>query len=708
MSAATLLLEIGCEEIPARMIPGAAEDLGRIVTRILDQAGLTYGATRSWGGSRRLTVRVERVQERQADREEQILGPPVRAAFTADGEPTKAAVGFAAKQGVKPEDLVRIETDKGLYAGFKRIARGSTVGEIVARDLPGAVAAMSFSKTMRWAEGRWRWVRPVHWLLALHGRECLELELFGVRSGSSSTGHRFLSSGPVRIGDPDRYEAALEEARVIADPARRRTILGQALDAAAEELGGSLVEDRELLEEVADLVEWPGVVPGRFAPGFLDLPRELLITTLRHHQKCFSVQDAGGDLVPAFLAVANTDRDPAGHVQRGNEWVVGGRLEDARFFWREDRKRTLASRSADLEHVVFHAKVGSYADKAKRMESLARRVAKLLALDSDTVEHCAVAARLAKNDLVSGTVGEFPELQGMVGGLLLAAERKAPQSAEAIYAHYRPAGPDDALPPTDAGCVVSLADKLDSVSGLIGAGEIPTGSRDPFGLRRASSGIFRILIERGWPLSLRRLGDAAGADTACLEFLLERLRNYLRDAGSTINEIQAVLRPKVNAAEALDWGPPDIMARLEAIGSVRQRDDFAHLADLTKRVDNILVKGEQTFSEASAALKGASEGAAKFAETKPAAQRLWKMIPDRAALMEQKAGTGDYAAVIDILAEFVAPVEQFFVDVLVLDPNNPEATLHRKELLAQLSGVLTRCFDIRELAGQAERRQDRG
>jgi glycyl-tRNA synthetase beta chain len=338
------------------------------------------------------------------------------------------------------------------------------------------------------------------------------------------------------------------------------------------------------------------------------------------------------------------------------------------------------------------------------MSALARGLAERLRLDAVTMKRCAEAARLSKIDLVTGTVGEFPELQGKVGGLLLEAEGEDGEMAGAVYAHYLPAGADDDLPPTDAACVVAVADKVDSVASLIGAGEIPTGSRDPFALRRASSGIFRIVIERGWPVSLRDLVETAEAGGGCLEFLLERLQNFLREGGATINEIQAVLRPRVNPADALDWALPEIAARLEAIGTVRQREDFAHLADLTKRVDNILAKGEQMFERALEQVGGA-EG---FAEDKPAAQRLWEMIPVGRGRIEERVGAGDYHAVVDILAEFVDPVEQFFVDVLVLDPEHPEATLHRRELLAQLSSVLTHCFDIRELAGEAERRQDRG
>ncbi len=700
MSARPLLLEIGCEEIPARMVSGAANELKALLVRILDKAGVGHGPASAWGGPRRLAVRVEEVEAGQSDWEEMVLGPPAAVAFNRDGGLTKAARGFASKQGIDPGRLVQVENEKGSYAGFRRKVVGKTTGDLLAEALPGGVAGMSFPKNMRWGNGTMRWVRPVHWLLALYGDTVLDLELFGVRSSDRSRGHRFTCEEAVEVDHPDSYGPTLEAAGVVADPARRRERLVSALKSAAEELGGQLVDDPPLLEEVVHLVEWPGVVKGSFDGAYLELPRELLVTTLRHHQKCFSVQSAEGALLPFFLAVANTDRDPAGHVRRGNEWVVHGRLDDARFFWREDRRQPLAGLSQKLENVVFHAKLGSYADKARRMQELAGRLARRLRMEGAEAAVCEKAALLSKNDLVTGTVGEFPELQGEVGGLLLREEGEPEELALGVYSHYRPAGADDFIPHTEVGCVVSVADKLDSAARLIEVGEMPTGSKDPFGLRRASSGIFRILIERRWQLSLAALCELAGMNDAGRRFFLERLQNYLRDEGSTVNEVKAVLRPQVDADEALQWNLHDIADRLSAIATVRAREDFALLADLTKRVDNILTKGREEFEEAEARVRGADG----FREDKEAALDLMRMVDRCSKEIEDAAAAGRFLEVVEILAGFVDPVESFFTDVLVLDPDNPEATLHRKELLTRLSGVLTRCFDIRELAGQADRR----
>jgi glycyl-tRNA synthetase beta chain len=494
------------------------------------------------------------------------------------------------------------------------------------------------------------------------------------------------------LAHADGYVDALRGARVLVDPAERRAALSKALADAASGEGGTVVPDDGLLDEVVELVEWPGVVVGRFDASFLDLPREILVTTLRHHQKSFSIRGKDG-LIPAFLSVANTDRDPGGHVRRGNEWVVGGRLDDARFFWIEDRKRTLASRGDDLARVTFHKKLGSYADKAERIAALADGLAKRLGwrdADRRTAED---AARLAKNDLVTGLVGEFPELQGVVGGLLLGAEGAPAALAHGVAEHYRPAGADDSIPSSETGCAVAVADRLDTIAGLIGAGEVPTGSRDPFGLRRAASGIFRIAAERGWPIGIGALVESAGGDAKTAAFLQERLDHWLLDRGFTAHEIRAVRRHEVSATEFDQWPLRDVLVRLEAVGTLRGRADFAKLVELTKRVDNILIKQEGAH---------APEAANGFAESHPSALALAHEHETRLPRVLAASKAHDFPQVIEQIAGLVAPVAKFFDDVLVLDPAHPQATRARCELLAKVRATVTRDFDIRELAGQAD------
>ncbi len=697
---APLLVEIGCEEVPARMIRGAAADLLAVLCAILDDAGLSRGGGRAMGGSRRIAARIEGVDGRQADRREEVLGPPVAAAFTADGAPGPAALGFARKHGVEPAALRPVTTERGAYVGFTRTVTGLSVGEVLASTLPRAVAGMSFPKSMRWGDGTRRFVRPIHWILALHGDTALDLEIFGVRSQKRSLGHRFLSTGPVDVAHADAYPTALLEAFVVVDVEERQTRLQKMLEARASEAGGEMVLDRALLEEVADIVEWPGVVVGRFEEAFLDLPREVLVTTLRHHQKCFSVH-SGDRLLPVFLAVANTDRDGKGHVRRGNEWVVGGRLADARFFWTEDRKVPLAGRSEKLRKIVVHARCGSYADKAERLQDLARRIARKLGVDPGATEHAAEAARLSKNDLTTGLVGEFPELQGIIGGLLLREEGQPDAVARGVYEHYAPTGAEDSLPLTVSGSIVSVADKLDAVGQLVRAGEVPTGSRDPFGLRRALSGVFRIVEGRGWGLTLADLASLAGGDPEVEAFVQDRFAQALRERGFSVNEIQAVLRFQISATEFTTWTFDDIVARLDAIRTVRGREDFQHLVDLTKRVDNILVKGAR---EIERAIQLAS-GLDGYVEREPAALALAALIEEALPKMRKSSDAKRYRETVEIMSGFIEPVDRFFAEVLVIDPRNPDATFYRKELLAsRLKPLLTQYFDIRELAGQAEKR----
>jgi len=696
---APLLIEIGCEEIPARMIGAAAAEFERRVVGILDDAGLTHGGSQCWSGPRRLAVRVDDVLDRQPDRDDRVLGPPAKIAFDAEGNPTPAALGFAKKQGIDASLLAPVETERGPYAAYQRHLPGKHVGELLAERLQERVASMTFPKTMRWADGTHRWVRPVHWLVALHGAAVLDVGLFGVQAGRLSRGHRFRSSAEIEIGSPQSYAADMKAAFVLVDPAERRQRVVALLTAAAKEAGGQLVEDARLLEEVADLVEWPGVVVGRFEEDYLELPAELLSTTLRHHQKCFSLTDGEGNPIPAFLALANTDQDPEGHVQRGNEWVVSGRLDDARFFWRDDRRSPLDSRSPDLAGVVFHAKVGSFAEKAKRMSELAGRLAERVGLDATVAAEAVTAAAICKNDLVTGTVGEFPELQGQVGGLMLRAEERSLGVAQAVYEHYLPAGAADALPQSDGGAVVSLADKLDSIASLIGAGETPTGSRDPLGLRRAGNGVFRVLEDRGWDLSITALGDLAGQGPTVADFLAERLVHYYWGSGATANEVRAVLRDAVDPMEWRGWRLADIRTRLGSIATVRDRADFEQLADLTKRVDNVLTKGREVFEEAAK-----QADASAFDEDRATAVELAGMLARDRGALDDLAAAGKYDDVVDLLATYVAPVERFFEEVLVVDKDHAAATLARRDLMLGLHGLLTSCFDLRELAGQADGR----
>jgi glycyl-tRNA synthetase beta chain len=699
--SAPLLLEIGCEEIPARMIAAAADDLRTRVLAVLDQAGLPHGESRSWSGTRRLAVYVAGVAPGLDGRQELMLGPPASTAFGPDGAPTPAGAGFAKKHGIDPAALQRVETEKGIYAALQRNVPGRSLEQVLADALPASVASMSFPKTMRWGDGTHRWVRPVHWVVALHGADVLELTMLGARSGRSSVGHRFLAPLPVAIDDSDRYVDALRAARVLADPKERRAALSAALEKAAASVGGTPVQDDALLDEMVEMVEWPGVVVGRFDAAFLDLPREVLVTTLRHHQKSFSIRGPES-LLPAFLSVANTDRDPGGHVRRGNEWVVGGRLEDARFFWNQDAERSLASRRPDLERVVFHQKVGSYSKTSAAIGFWAQALARQLEFPPIDVERAVQASELCKADLVTGLVGEFPELQGVVGGLLLRREGGDEIVADAIADHYLPTGPESPLPRTDVGCVVALGDRIQLVHALLSIGEIPTGSRDPFGLRRATNSVFRILIDRRWPIGLDWIlarGKQADGERA---FWSERLVNYLVDQGFTPPEVRAVLSVGDGTA-AFSWPLHTIVERLTALRGVRDREDFRTLLLLTRRIHNIVPQVSKLELEwVETGWLPSPANYEEYEHPEAAARDLREALRSQQPKVERAADAGDYATALSELATLAAPVGKFFDEVLVIDENQRDHTHHRKELVARLAGLLTRYFDIRELAGQAD------
>jgi glycyl-tRNA synthetase beta chain len=691
----TLLIEVGCEEIPARMIASATSSLKDVVLEVLAAGDLAVGEAIAWGGSRRLAVRITDVAGHQNSKDETIFGPPGAIAFDENGDPAGPAIGFAKKQGIDPSLLKPMETDRGVYAGFVRHVEGRSLEAWLAEELPVRIAAMNFSKTMRWAEGIYRWVRPVHWLVALHGDRVLDMELFGVRSGRMSRGHRFLGDEELQFPGAESYLEKLEEHFVLADRESRRDRILQSLQKEAASAEVSVVSDSGLLEEIIDLAEWPSMVRGGYDPCYLELPRELLITTLRYHQKCFAAQSAEKELVPWFFAVANTDRDPQGHIRRGNEWVVGGRLEDARYFWDEDRQIPLEEHQEALDRVVFHRQAGSYLDKSARIASIAERIGRELGLSSSVLEAAGLAARNSKLDLVTGCVGEFPELQGIIGGLLTRAQGGDDAVARAIYEHYLPTGAEGELPTTDAGALVSVADKLDTVAQLVLAGEKPSGSKDPFGLRRAANGMYRILLARDWSLSVLQL-SAAGTDGAVdqriVQLLVDRLEHFLRERGWSSNEVRAVARPARNEQLLSSLPLPEIEKRLEALRPLRGRQDFIRLVELVRRVDNILQKNRELLD----AIEQAPED-----DPLAASQALSECLQSKDSKMKQFESESQFGDVVESIAAFVEPVESFFNEVLVIDPDNPGRTRTRATLLVNVRDSLTRCFDIRELSGQA-------
>jgi len=622
VSTLPFLLEIGTEEIPDWMIPGALENLRLLFEKLeLPHESTTLDAT-----PRRLVLRAEGLPGRQADTEERVLGP-------AKSAPAQAVAGFARKQGIKPEDLTIETTPKGEYYSFVKQVKGRYTKDILAEALPGLILQIYFPKTMYWTgRGGPRFIRPIRWIVALLGEDIVPFEIAGVRSDALSAGHRRLGAHEIVVGTTD-YEQRLRDHYVILSAEARRNKI-------RNELAGIRVKpDAALLETLVYITEYPTAITGSFDPQFLELPEEVLITVMRHHQKYFSVEDAAGKLAPQFVAVMNIDSDPEGYVRSGNERVLRARFNDARFFWETDQKKTLSGRRPDLAHVTFQAKLGSYLDKTERTTKL---VAEL-----GGNAHAVRAAELLKCDLTTELVKEFTELQGVVGGLYARVQGEPVEVWQAIYDHYKPESMEDSIPRHLTGQLVAIADKLDTLRGCFGVGLIPTGSRDPFALRRAAQGIVKIVVEGRIEI---RLLDFIQGDGALVSFLEDRVKTYFKD-------IRGFRYDEVNAAMAAGWSNlVDLEGRLERIQNLRPTPDFEPLAASFKRIRNIL---EQ----------------AKFAGGGTLDESLLEAGPEKDLYDEYRNISGQ--PIESVISRLRPKVDLFFDKVLV---NAPDARIRQNRL----------------------------
>jgi glycyl-tRNA synthetase beta chain len=590
---ATFLLEIRTEEIPAAALPGARRQLAELLTGQLDEAGFADLEITPLSTSRRLSVVVKNLPDRQADGTEELTGPPLSVAVDADGKATPAGEGFARKVGLPFEKVGRVKTDKGEYLTATVVHAGRATAEILAETAPKVVTAMRFPKMMRWGEGTDIFVRPVHGVVAMLDDTVVPFEIFGIPAGRSTVGHRVHSPGAFELETAEGYVDAMIERAVVVIPAERRKRLEKLAETLAREAGAHVHPDPELMAEHVELVEWPGLIAGTFDERFLELPPEVVVTTLRYHQKCLILENGDDGLQNAFIGVIDRKDDPDGLIRQGNEWVIGARLADAGFFFSEDRKRTLADLVPGLERLEFHRVLGSLADKAGRIGELAVAIA--VALESD--EACGqvrTTAGLAKTDLLTHMVGEFPELQGVMGGHYLRLEGADRELWTAIRDHYTPVGFEGAVPESLTGKLLAVADRLDSVAGLFAVGERPSGSKDPFGLRRAAQGVVKIVAEAGWEVDLREMistavgavaehskdGEEALTD-AIMAFVADRVRRWLTD-------VVGVSGDTADAVMAADWSNlPAAVVRAEALERVRSSENFRTLALAFKRVRNI-------------------------------------------------------------------------------------------------------------------------
>jgi glycyl-tRNA synthetase beta chain len=635
------LLEIGAEEIPDWMIPTALENLRLLFEKLaIPHESVTMDAT-----PRRLVLRADGLPARQADSEERVMGP-------AKSAPPQAVAGFARKQGIAPEDLAVETTPKGEYYCFTRKVAGRQIKDILAEALPGLILQIYFPKTMYWTvKGGPRFIRPIRWIVALLGEEIVPFELAGVHSGALTSGHRRLGAREIAITTAD-YEQRLRDHFVILSAEKRREKIRR-------ELAGVAVKaDPALLETLVYITEYPTAITGGFDPQFMALPEEVLVTVMRFHQKYFSVEDGNGKLAPRFVAVMNIDSDSEGFVQRGNERVLGARFNDARFFWETDQKKTLAARLPDLAHVTFQAKLGTYLEKTERM--------KLLAKELGGDDAATRAAELSKCDLTTELVKEFTELQGVVGGLYARVQGEPEAVWQAIYDQYKPVSMEDSIPRNRTGQIVSLADKLDTLRGCFRVGMIPSGSRDPFALRRAAQGVVKILVEGGLELPLL---DFLEGNQELISFFAERVKFYFKDhRGFQYDEI--------NACMAAGWSNlVDLESRLVRVQNLRPTPDFEPLAASFKRIRNILDQ-------------------AKFSAAGSIDETLLEAGPEKELYDEYQHIAGQ--PIESVISRLRPKVDLFFDKVLV---NAPDARvrLNRLTLLHTLLAEFSTIADFSEI-----------
>jgi glycyl-tRNA synthetase beta chain len=678
----TLLLEIGCEELPTSFIRAGMDQLAKLVPAELERARITHGSVRTFGTPRRLAVTVEGVAEEVASRTEELLGPAESAAKGPDGKWTKAAEGFARKNDLALDALTIAETPKGRYLRAEKLHPGGKSIDRLSEVIANVLAKITFQKTMRWADIDTPFGRPVQWLVALFGRDVVPVTFVRVTAGRTTRGHRFLAPDPIDLADGSHYIDRLRERHVLADPDERRTAQFDALEKAAKQEGGDLVRNTFLEDEVLGLVEEPFAVVGHFDAGFLALPDELIETVMSHHQRYFAIRGRER-LLPAFITTVNTARDPD-TIRKGNESVMRARLADARFFVEQDRHTKLEARLPRLDGVVYHQKLGSYGDKMRRLEQLAAWVAD--AIGADQVQ-AARAARLAKADLVSLAVGEFPELQGVMGREYARHDGESEAVAKAIEEHYLPKGAEDDVAATKVGAAVAIADRLDTLVGFFAIGQKPSGAGDPFGLRRAALGLLRTLMHHRYHLSLAtgagrayalytkelpKSGDETGKELN--DFIRERLEGLL---------VQKFPGDVVRACLASGHDDPvDVFERVEALAGLRSRPEFGKVVKAFERMFNISRQAPE------------GEADARYL-TQPAEENLleaWgRAQPQFDALLDRR----DFVAALELVAESLPdPIDRFFTEVFVMD-ENPDLRGARLRLLARIAeevGVIAR-FD---------------
>ncbi len=682
-----LLVEIGTEELPPKALMRLSEAFQRGMGDELAKAGIASQGLTAYATPRRLAVLAHGLSERQADSEVQRRGPALAAAFDSEGQPTRAALGFARSCGVSVDQLAQIETEKGRWLAYRVVQPGRSTDSLVPSMVTAALAQLPIPKRMRWGDLSVEFVRPVHWVVLLFGDQVIDAEILGIRAGRVTRGHRFHRPGPLEIGHANGYAELLEEqGHVLAAFDQRRDVIRAQVAAKATELGGRAVIDPELLDEVTSLVEWPVALAGSFESRYLEIPAEALVATMKNHQKYFHLVDDQESLMAYFIAIANIDSRDMTQVRAGNERVIRPRLADAEFFWTQDRKQTLASRMDRLGEVVFQEKLGSLQDKSRRVAALAAKIAGLAGSDPALATR---AAELSKCDLLTEMVGEFPELQGIAGRYYAAHDGESEEVAAAMDEQYLPRFAGDQLPSTATGRAVALADRLDTLVGIFGLGQSPTGDKDPFALRRAAVGVLRIMIEARLELDLADLLEAAAGAYEIFEpapvaaqvfdFMMERLRAYYQETGVAPDSFESVLATRPTR-------PLDFDRRARAVSRFRELPQAASLAAANKRIHNILKKaGGRPAPEPDPALLMDPAEKALASELQAVRRRVEPMLD-----------AGGYSEALSQLADLREAVDRFFDEVLVMS-DDERLRANRLALLNGVSQLFMRTADISRL-----------
>ena len=690
MNTRDLLIEIGTEELPPKALANLSAALELSLTEQLQALGLSFGNVQRFASPRRLAVLIEALDEAQEDQEKIRLGPAIQAAFDDTGAPTPAARGFAKSCCVEVDQLSRTEKDGVEKLSFSVNEKGRATQALIPTVIETALFRLPIPKRMRWGASRIEFVRPLHWAVVLFGEETIETEILGVRSGHCTRGHRFHNNQDLPLGQPSEYESVLkEQGRVIASFDKRRELVRQQVEQQARALGAVCIIDEALLEEVTSLVEFPVALTGSFDVEFLAVPQEALILAMKSHQKCFHLADTEGRLLPKFVAISNIESKDPQQVIMGNERVIRPRLADAQFFFDTDREKPLITKKEGLGRLVFQNKLGTVLDKCERVCRLSQQIAEQVSVNPT---HCVRAAELSKCDLLTSMVGEFADLQGLMGSYYAANDGEAPEVAQAIQEQYQPRFSGDDLPASTTGAILAVADKLDTIVGLFGIGQPPTGSKDPFALRRSAIGILRILVEIPLELDLKWLiqasmesfpDDLLIADTGdnVFEFILERLRAWYLDEGITSEEFQSVfaLRPT---------RPLDFHRRILAVHAFALMPEAQSLAAANKRVANILSK-----QDSAAVQRTLNESLMQ----ESAESALYTAILEKEVELASYIKQGDYQKGLTLLTDLKAVIDGFFDEVLVMTKDEAVRD-NRLALLAKLQSLFLNLADISYLS----------